>query len=215
MEKSTAVIENGTDLTSLVDKIEKTNNKSTILQNALHLFYCKGYDAVGVQEIVDSAKISKPTLYYYFKSKLGLLQNLVESKCRVFNDSLWRAADFHGDLVFTLTEVARTYLSLAAHDKEFFFLMIHLYYAPCNNESHLTVQPYISEQFNTIKSIFDKAEYQLGNMHGRQEQFTVGFMGVLTQYVIYHYERGGDSNYLLNGGVVYSIVHQFMHGIYS
>ena len=29
----------------------------------------KGYDAVGVQEIVDTAGITKPTLYYYFGSK--------------------------------------------------------------------------------------------------------------------------------------------------
>ena len=32
-------------------------------------FYMKGYDAVGVQEIVDTAGITKPTLYYYFEVK--------------------------------------------------------------------------------------------------------------------------------------------------
>ena len=54
------------------------DNKELILKSALDLFYAKGYDAVGVQEIVDKAGISKPTLYYYFGSKLGLLQNLLE-----------------------------------------------------------------------------------------------------------------------------------------
>lgn len=48
------------------------DNKELILKSALDLFYAKGYDAVGVQEIVDKAGISKPTLYYYFGSKLGL-----------------------------------------------------------------------------------------------------------------------------------------------
>ena len=42
------------------------DNRELIVQSALELFYARGYDAVGVQEIVDKAGISKPTLYYYF-----------------------------------------------------------------------------------------------------------------------------------------------------
>ncbi len=42
------------------------DNRERILQCALELFYAKGYDAVGVQEIAQKAGITKPTLYYYF-----------------------------------------------------------------------------------------------------------------------------------------------------
>ena len=48
------------------------DNRERILQCALELFYAKGYDAVGVQEIAQKAGITKPTLYYYFGSKYGL-----------------------------------------------------------------------------------------------------------------------------------------------
>ena len=54
------------------------DNRSILLQCAKELFYAKGYDAVGVQEIVDRAGLTKPTLYYYFGSKLGLLETLLE-----------------------------------------------------------------------------------------------------------------------------------------
>ena len=64
------------------------DNKELILKSALDLFYAKGYDAVGVQEIVDKAGISKPTLYYYFGSKLGLLQNLLETGYQEFESRL-------------------------------------------------------------------------------------------------------------------------------
>ena len=47
------------------------DNIERILQCALELFYAKGYDAVGVQEIAQKAGITKPTLYYYFGSKYG------------------------------------------------------------------------------------------------------------------------------------------------
>ena len=45
-------------------------NREMIMRCAKTLFYAKGYDAVGVQEIVDKAGVTKPTLYYYFGSKL-------------------------------------------------------------------------------------------------------------------------------------------------
>ena len=54
------------------------DNRQAILDSALTLFYEKGYDAVGVQQIVDSAGVTKPTLYYYFGSKQGLLSCVLE-----------------------------------------------------------------------------------------------------------------------------------------
>ena len=51
------------------------DNRELLLNTALELFHAKGYDAVGVQEIVEKAGVTKPTLYYYFGSKLGLLKN--------------------------------------------------------------------------------------------------------------------------------------------
>ena len=53
--------------------VTELDNRELILNAALDLFYARGYDAVGVQEIVDRAGVTKPTLYYYFGSKLGLL----------------------------------------------------------------------------------------------------------------------------------------------
>lgn len=38
------------------------DNKEVLLQVALDLFHAKGYDAVGIQEIVDKAGVTKPTL---------------------------------------------------------------------------------------------------------------------------------------------------------
>ena len=40
------------------------DNRMNILQKALQLFYEKGYDAIGVQEIADAAGVTKPTLYH-------------------------------------------------------------------------------------------------------------------------------------------------------
>jgi TetR/AcrR family transcriptional regulator len=55
------------------------DNRSALLDAALHLFASRGYDAVGVQEIVDAVGVTKPTLYHYFGSKQGLLEELFKA----------------------------------------------------------------------------------------------------------------------------------------
>ena len=59
-------------------------NREKIVECALDLFCRKGYESVGVQEICTAAGVTKPTLYYYFKSKYGLLEELLEEKYAEF-----------------------------------------------------------------------------------------------------------------------------------
>lgn len=50
-----------------------------LLTAALKQFARRGYAGTSVQEIVTSARVTKPTLYYYFGSKTGLFKALVDS----------------------------------------------------------------------------------------------------------------------------------------
>ena len=67
------------------------DNRQLIMNSALTLFYESGYDAVGVQQIVDSAGVSKPTLYYYFGSKQGLLEALLNEHFQPMEQKLIEA----------------------------------------------------------------------------------------------------------------------------
>jgi AcrR family transcriptional regulator len=54
-------------------KEEKVSrNKETIFRVAMELFLAKGYDATTTNDICSAAGITKPTLYYYAKSKRHL-----------------------------------------------------------------------------------------------------------------------------------------------
>lgn len=60
-----------------MDKVDsKTRGK--ILRVALKIFADCGYAGASVQSIVDAARVTKPTLYYYFESKAGLYQALID-----------------------------------------------------------------------------------------------------------------------------------------
>jgi AcrR family transcriptional regulator len=52
--------------------------KERILASAIRLFAEKGYDKTSVREIVASAGVTKPVLYYHFKSKEGLLRTILD-----------------------------------------------------------------------------------------------------------------------------------------
>jgi len=56
-----------------------------LLNAAAELFVAKGYASTSVREIVAAAGVSKPVLYYYFKSKDGIYLALME---RLWNDLL-------------------------------------------------------------------------------------------------------------------------------
>ena len=78
---------------------KSSETKELILNIATKLFAAKGYEAVGVQEICTESKITKPTLYYYFGSKTGLLSAIIESKGKDFLNTLQFASIYIWDFL--------------------------------------------------------------------------------------------------------------------
>ena len=83
------------------------DNRQLIMEKALELFCARGYDAVGVQEIAEQSGITKPTLYYYFGSKQGLMETILEENSRILEEMLEKAVEEPGDVPQVLYRVAR------------------------------------------------------------------------------------------------------------
>lgn len=85
--------------------IPTTNGETRqdILRAALKHFAHGGYAATSVQQIVDDARVSKPTLYYYFADKAQLFQALVneahDERYRLLQKAAARAKDTRSRLV--------------------------------------------------------------------------------------------------------------------
>ena len=54
-----------------------STTRQQVLQAALKKFADCGYEGTSVQDIVEAAKVTKPTLYYYFDNKVELYQALL------------------------------------------------------------------------------------------------------------------------------------------
>ena len=85
--------------------IPTTNGETRqdILRAALKRFAHGGYAATSVQQIVSDAKVSKPTLYYYFTDKADLFQALVneahDERFRRMRSAVKRAKEVRLQLV--------------------------------------------------------------------------------------------------------------------
>jgi TetR/AcrR family transcriptional repressor of mexJK operon len=77
--------------------------RQEILRAALKRFAHGGYAATSVQQIVKDARVSKPTLYYYFPDKAGLFQALVheahDERYRLMCEAVERGKNLRGQLV--------------------------------------------------------------------------------------------------------------------
>lgn len=190
------------------------DNRENILKSALHLFYAKGYDAVGVQEIAEASQLTKPTLYHYFGSKYGLLESLIDGYYSSFAKALEQAAAYDGDLPMTLYRTAKIYFQLVAENKEFYSLIMSMMYSGEESDSYKASVGIRKHQYQLFTHLFEQAGDVVGNMNGRQEQYAITFIGFLNHYLLYWFNRGHDHEHYISDEQAFSVVHQFLHGIY-
>lgn len=192
------------------------DNKERILACALDLFYTKGYDAAGVREIAETAGITKPTLYYYFGSKRGLLEQVLSVNYSELQMKIDKAAQRKETISETLFEIARAFFDFGYQNRKFYLLMLALFYSGRENEGFQVVYPLVQQHYQKIVRVFKEAADQLGNMNGRQRQFAIGFMGVLDHHLMLMNQNFEDEEIVvISDEETRNIVHQFMYGIFS
>jgi AcrR family transcriptional regulator len=187
------------------------DNRSTILANALQLFAARGYDAVGVQEIVTAAGVTKPTLYHYFGSKRGLLDALLLDHFDPLYESVERAATYAGDLTQTLNLTTTAYFDYARAHPSFYRLQLSMWFAPPGSHAFQAVSRLNDKQQQMMEHLFIRAAGDHGNMRGRHRAYAATFLGMVNTYVA----LALNGFVTLDDGLVRRAVHQFMHGIFS
>ena len=190
------------------------DNREKILNCALELFHARGYDAVGVQEIAETAGVTKPTLYYYFGNKRGLLEALLSREYAEFRREVFDGRDEREQIWLTLPKIAAAYVDYGMNHRKSYMLMMSLFYSARENEAYQSVKPFVEDLYQNMESLFMGASGQLGNMNGRQEQFALGFTGMLDHYILLMAAREPEG-YQVPGETKEALAKQFMHGIFS
>ncbi len=186
-------------------------NRDKLLDAALELFAARGYDAVGVQEIVEAAGVTKPTLYHYFGSKSGLMEALLGRSFAPLDADLAQAAEYRRDLTKNLQDVARAYFHFAEQRPVDYRMLLALWLAPQQSEAHKLAAELNDRQQRRLEQMFAQASEDHGNMRGRQREYAAAFLGVVNTLIA----LALNGHARLDADLVYRAVHRFEHGIYS
>lgn len=191
-------------------------NREKIMECSVDLFYRKGYESVGVQEICNAAGVTKPTLYHYFKSKYGLLESILKEKYSEFGYRIEEVSRSNEDIKFVLLQIAKAYMEYFSANIKVHQIFISLQYSALESEGHRAIEPYVQRIYDSIIGAFDRVSYKLGNMRGRQFVFATSFIGSMTTYLLMRHNtsRNKDS-FFVSQEEIYNVTHQFLHGIYS
>ena len=187
------------------------DNRANLLACALELLADRGYDAVGVQEIVDAAGITKPTLYHYFGSKRGLLDALLAEHLRPLHRAVAQAASYQGNLSLTLNQIANVYFGYARARPLYYRLQLATWFAPPHSEAFQAMSPLNLEQQRLLEEMFEQAARDHGDMHEQHRAYAMTFLGTINTYIA----LALDGYVELNEELTDRVVHQFMHGILS
>ena len=203
---------------------EKSGVKQTIMNRALELFSAKGYEGVSVSELTEAAGITKPTLYYYFKSKEGLFEAVCNEHYNELNKCIAEATlynpnpeNYDKDVILTLAKVTNAYFTFAKKNEAFFIITLANLSMPSSSTVFKIVQKYHFTQFELIDNMFTSMSKAHGNLKGKSKTLTWSFIGTINSYIGLNFISATEQNRSgqLNDKTAKQLVHQFMHGIFA
>jgi AcrR family transcriptional regulator len=106
------------------------NARNIILNVAMELFAQKGYTGCSIREICQAAGVTKPVLYYHFRSKEHLYQELMLDIFNQTRKNLLRLSNFRGALRERLILYVSTEFRNSRRDPNSIRLLFRMMFAP-------------------------------------------------------------------------------------
>jgi AcrR family transcriptional regulator len=100
------------------------NARARLMETAINMFAEKGYAGTSVREIVDRAGVSKPVLYYYFRSKEGLFLAILDMAENLQKQLLAGILESEGNVLDRLLMLYRR-LYAGIDERRSLYKMIH------------------------------------------------------------------------------------------
>lgn len=95
----------------------RAHKRERILETATRLFYESGYRATSMESIADELSATKPFIYYHFKNKYDILEEIAIRVIKMAYDAIQRAIDVGGDEKAILSNMARNYSRLVMDEQ--------------------------------------------------------------------------------------------------
>jgi AcrR family transcriptional regulator len=98
-------------------------SKEKVLKAAIRVFSKKGYDGASMREIAESARLTKPMIYYHFKNKRDLYLHLLETHIGTLHEGLLAVLQSGQDHTTVLGSIIDLYDETFHSNPEMFYLI--------------------------------------------------------------------------------------------
>jgi AcrR family transcriptional regulator len=134
----------------------ESDTRERILEIAADLFAEKGYAGTYVREIVERAGVSKPVLYYYFRSKEGLFYAVLEWATDVQQRLLKEVFDVSGTALERFIYLYRRVYEGIQEYQSLYKMLHSLIYGPPQGAPEYDYYKYQADMFDAVKRIYDE-----------------------------------------------------------
>jgi len=104
--------------------------RDRLFEAALKLFARKGYHATSVREIVEAAGVTKPVLYYWFRSKDGVFRHLMAEAVATHRAVLAEVQAAGGPASERILVLGERVMALVAENEDAVRVLDSVYYGP-------------------------------------------------------------------------------------
>jgi len=165
-----------------------STTRQHVLQAALKKFADCGYEGTSVQEIVEAAKVTKPTLYYYFDNKVELYQALVDYAHDERFRLMQAAAEGGRTLADKLVEILTALFEFLQNNRELMRIAFATAFAaPGELPAEVRYVDKCARNFELIHDLIKRGQ-AAGELDGRfdSKELAFGIYGQLNIYTMAH-----------------------------
>ena len=183
-----------------------------IASTAARLFAERGYDATSVREIVEAAGVTKPTLYYYFRSKEGLAHALLTEPLRALEERMRQIGAETGDPVEALGLILEAQLEFCRVDPNRARFIFGLMFGPVVTSLADQLAPFKRGSNDCMAGIAGRLVAGGIIAAAKLDAFILSCKGVLIASTLAHLYHDQDLVPGLAGELVRDLLRGFAHG---
>jgi len=172
--------------------------RERLMQAATELITRKGYAATSVREIVAAAGVSKPVLYYYFKNKEGIFQEIVRFGIEKVDNLILEVAAMNGSVLPKIRHLFERTIWMIQEDLPIMRLLYAAQYGGCRELPPVNLQD-IEDRFDDAVLVLVKEGIQRGEFIGNDPEIMrwvlVGAISLTMEMMLFRPElcNGRDS----------------------
>lgn len=130
-------------------------SRERLLYAALQQFSQRGYAATSVREICLAANVTKPVLYYYFKSKEGLYLQLMEDSYAQFESTVNELNSYSGSTRQRVIHFCHGVFDTSIQQLPLVKLMYSIYYGAPQGAPAFNLERYYDRMLQVITELME------------------------------------------------------------